>query len=233
MSKEGLKEFYQKNRSLIFPVLVGLASLLLIFLVLIPQIGNLISDNSSLTQVQEKSRFLEVKASELQNVDEVKLQKDLNISLNALPSNKDYLEVINLIQALLPQSGFSLNSLQFGQDTNQSTRLAFTVKMELSGPRSSLNVLLTNFESTYRPMRIASIETNTKEQNSAFVSAVILLNIFYSPLPTSLGSVETPLPKLSDKDQELINNLAKVITPVSSAGPVSGNVPLGKSDPFQ
>lgn len=233
MSKEGLKEFYQKNRGLIFPVLVGLASLLLIFLVLIPQIGNLISNNSSLTQVQEKSRFLEVKASELQNVDEVQLQKDLNISLNALPSNKDYLEVINLIQALLPQSGFSLNSLQFGQDTNQSAKPAFTVKMELSGSRSSLNVLLTNFESTYRPMRIASIETNTKEQNSAFISAVILLNIFYSPLPTTLGSVETPLPKLTDKDQELINNLAKVITPVSSTGPVSGNVQLGKSDPFQ
>ena len=232
MDKEALKGFYQKNRIIIFPILVGISSLVLIFLVLIPQISKLISNNSSLTEVQKQSKFLEVKAQDLQDLDEIQLQKDLNLSLNALPSSKDYLEVIALIQSLLPQTDFSLQSLLFGQaDSASSSKSYFTVKLELTGPKSSVNQLLTSIESTYRPMRVASIETSTPKQDSPLTNTVILLNVYYSPLPTTLGSTQQPLPKLSDKDKELVSTLARFVTttPATSVD----NTPRGRSDPFQ
>jgi len=232
MNKEALQEFYQKNKIIIFPVLVAISSLILIVLIIYPQISGLINTNSTLLQVKQKSGFLEVKAQELQSLDEVQLQKDLGVALNALPSNQDYLEVINIIQGLLNQNAFSLQTLQFGQGDNTAGKPSFIVKMEISGPKSALNQLLTSMESTYRPMRLASIETNSPKQGSSTINATVAVNVFYSPLPTTLGSVEAPLPILSDRDQELVTTLAKSVSLVA-VGNVSVSVLRGKTDPFE
>ncbi|MDO8619040.1 MAG: hypothetical protein Q7R49_03815 [Candidatus Daviesbacteria bacterium] len=232
MDSTDIKEFYQKNRIIIFPVLVALSSLILIILVIYPQISILTSNNASLNETVKKSAFLEVKAAELQSLDETQLQHDVKVTLNALPSDRDYLDTMTIIQNLLGESGFTLQSLQFiPGDSTTNSRPSFTIRLEISGSRVSLNQFLTNVESTYRPMRVASLETSSQKQDSNLVSAVVAVNAFYAPLPSTLGSIDAPLPTLSDQDQQLVATLAKFV-PQTNTIATSVSSPRGKSDPF-
>lgn len=229
MDKETLKKFYKQNRNFIFPILVGIASLILIILVIYPQISSLITNNGSLGQTVTKTKFLEVKAAELQGLNDTELQKDVNIALSALPEGRDYLGVITIIQNILSQSGFRLQSLEF-IPAEQSRELAYSVKLEITGPRDSLNLVLTDIESSYRPMKVASIETNLSASNNT--EAIVTVNVFYAPLPTTLGSVEAPLPTLTDRDKELVTKLSGFVADVpEETGNV--NIPRGKLDPFE
>lgn len=230
MDKQQLFLMYQKYRLIIFPVTTAIAGVILIAFVIVPQLSKLMNNNAAYTDIQEKNSFLEVKAEELEVIDGEKLKQKLDVSLLALPSNKDLTDVIGILQNVVTQSGFGISTLQFGADTAISGQQAFKVKLEISGPKAIFSNLLTNIEGSYRPMKIDSIDI-TSSRDSEQVNGTLNINVFYAPIPNSLGGVETPLPKLSEKDEEVIASLSRV---TSSTPAVATNLPArGKTNPFE
>lgn len=232
MKKEDIIIFYQQYRLIIFPVLVSVSSVILIVLVIYPQLAKLISNNEAVNTINERSKFLEVKASELSSLDESDLQKKLNIALVALPANKDYTEVINILQSLTAKAGFTIVSLQFGQSADaKGDKSNFAVKLDITGPKVTLDTLLNNIEKSYRPMRVSGMELTANSSNSSAVSVALAVNVYFAQLPSSIGNIDAPLPELSDKDQELITSLSYS---TAAPAPVSGGtVSRGKPDPFE
>lgn len=231
MKKEDILNFYQKYKLIIFPVLVSVSSVILIVLVIYPQLAKLISNNEMYNTINERSKFLEVKAVELNSLDETDLQNKLNLSLAALPPSKDYTEVISILQSLTNKTGFNIISLQFGQSADsKGDKSNFAVKLDIVGPKVTLDALLDNIEKSYRPMRVSGMELTTNSGGSAVVNVALAINVYFAQLPSSIGSIDAPLPQLSQKDQELITSLSSSVNV-----PTTPNVEIsrGKVDPFE
>lgn len=233
MNKEALTLLYQKYQYVVFPVLIILSSLILIGLVIFPQILRLLSNQQVLTGLNQKSEFLDVKASQLEVIDEQNLREKLNVALLSLPAEKDLSSIVGILQSIITQSGFNLITLQVIQIASNTEVSGFSVKLEVAGPISAMNQLLNNIETDPRVMKVSGVELN-QQQGSTSVSATITVDAFYSPLPSSLGAIDAPLPKLTEKDEELVATLAKntgaVIRPTTSP---SNLPPRGKTDPFE
>lgn len=233
--KEQLQTFYQKNKIMLFPVVVAVASLSLIILVIYPQIAKLVANQQAYNEVLERSQLLEVKASELESLDEDQLSSNLSLALTALPTDQDLGGIIGVINQVVSNSGFTTVSLSLGQPSNtQSSGSQFGLRVEAIGSRESLDILLNNIESSARVMKVSGVEMSSGKTGG--VTVVVSIDVYYQPLPNTIGGVEAPLPKLSNEEQAIIAKLASTI-PASSVSTSSQTPqslgPRGKANPFE
>lgn len=233
--KENLLKFYQTYKLYIFPIAVVLASLILIFLIILPQTIQLVKDSQTEKDFSTKSKFLETKASELENYDQEDLVRKVDYALSALPAEKDFVNIIGTIQSLTSQAGFNITSFGLNQSAvaDKSTNSqSFVVKVEVSGSRVLLPTLLNNIESAPRIMRINSLDIAGGNRDTVNVNLEIA--VLFAPAPKEFGSIDSPIPTLSEKDEEVLVRLSQSYIPapsVDTSSPVS--VPTGKSNPFE
>ena len=244
MNKEAIQKLYSRNRIIIFPALVGLAALSLIILVIIPQIIGYLKSQDDAKKTQSRLEILEVKATELSNLPEEDLKQKLQYAVSALPTTKDYTSVIGLIQRLSVESGVTLESVNL--DTGKSASLpeanSYVVNAAIASTKSGFDEFLKRIEDGPVLMKIASLEVNSGGSDGS-VTASVLIDVFFSPTPKNLGSVETPLPKLSEEEQKLALELENkvALTPVSTLTPTgeiieqppANILPRGKANPFE
>ncbi len=232
MKKEVFAEFYVKYRLFIFPSIVVFSSLILIIFVIFPQITSLLINQKVQGDLNKKSKFLDIKAQALESYNVEDLSQKVDSALASYPSDKDIGTAVGLIQSLTAQSGFIVTAISLGASSNSVTDAkSYGIKLDATGPGSLLNVLFTNIENSTRLLRISNIEvTNSSDRQSVTIS--MGLDALYSPLPNSFGSVDSPLPELSQKEQEVLTKLAGNITPALT----STNVILpsrGRANPFE
>lgn len=224
------KLFYAKNKIIAYPLMVGVAALVIIIFVIIPQLGGLLSTQDTINKSTERLKILEVKAEDLKEADEGSINKKLQTAIVALPEDKDFTTVISLMRILVAESSMELTSLQLGQLQGGISNLnGFSVKLEVKGPIQTFSNLLKTIENSSRVMRISGIEVSVVGGNTA--SATVSINIFYSPFPNDLGNIEVSLPKLNQEEENLLANIAKSQIASLSATPVF--LPRGKVNPFE
>ena len=233
MRREEILKFYLSYRLYIFPAIVAFSSLILIIFVIYPQIMSLLTNQKNISDLINRSKDLEVKAQALESLNGEDLSRKVEYALSSYPDNLDFGNVIGLIQNLTTQSGFSAISISIG---SSSTKLpnsqSYGIKLDVAGPKSLFSILLTNIERSIRLIRISSVEV-TNSQNQQSVNASLSLDILYSPLPGSFGNIDSPLPQLTDKDEQLLATLAKNTTPTISSSTNVVLPPRGKANPFE
>lgn len=220
------KKFLSSEYKLfIYPMIVALASFCLIFFLIVPQLKDFLVGQGDLDQAKTRLSSLDVKAKELESINNSDLNHDLLLALYALPVEKDFSILVGILKELASQSGVNLLSLHLGssQDPNE-----FIIKADLIGSSSALGTLLNNIEKTPRVMKVRSVESAASGVGNT-ISATVAVTVFFSPAPKSLGAIDSSLPKLSDKDQVILTGLSR--SNVTSAVPVLA--PAGKADPFQ
>lgn len=246
MRKEFFLKFYSKYRVIIYPFTVGLASLIIIILVIIPQIKGYFSSKENEGIVQKKIINLELKAEELEGISDEDLRRKVQSAVVAFPQDKDYTSVIGLLQRLSIESGVNLESVALvsGGDKNISGISNFTVKIEVNASSLGFDEFLKKIENSQSVLKIGglSVEKSSNEQ----ASAALDIEVYYSPTPKTLGSVDSPLQKLTEEEEvlaeKLVANLAAapVTLNTSETSGVSGQptqpinlVPRGKVNPFE
>lgn len=232
MNLELVKSFYKQYRSPIFMISTGIASLVLIGVLIIPQIIILIDNNKAYQDITTKSKFLEVKATDLQKINQEELKNKLDASFIALPADKDLNNTIGIMQSIVASSGFGLQSLSFSSTTEE--KQSFGVKLEVTGPKDSLNKLLTGLESSYRPLRVRTLDMISPKSGN-IISGTIGVDVFFAPIPDSIAAVDAPTPELNSKDEELIGSLV-IQAAESGFVPETEQAVLqvpGKSNPFE
>lgn len=228
MNKE-LGKFYQKYRLYIFPVSVAISCLILIIFIIYPQVVKLIQGSRLQQDFSTRSKFLEAKASALENYDEADLQRKVSFVLASLPSEKDFTNMVSLLQRLTAKSSFSILSLSLTTVQSSSKDQSYGVKVEMVGPKTLLSSLLSSIENSPRIMRVSTIDI-TSGRIADVVSATLTVEVFFAQVLDSFGTVDSPLPKLSDKDEELISRLATTQPIITTPIPSSAK---GRSDPFE
>lgn len=229
MKKENLSKFYQKYRLYIFPAVVTLASLFLIIFAIIPQTFKLISNQKDEGDLRNKSQFLESKVEALESYDALDLSNKLQFALNAYPGSTDFGLVIGLLQQITVRSGFILTTISLGSvSANLNGSQSYELKMELAGVKPNLPILLNNLESSTRLIRVGSIDVSTRASEGK-ITVNLVVQVLYSAVPKTFGDTDSPLPEISQKDQELLTRLAR--TGVTQSSSVS--TPRGKANPFE
>lgn len=234
MKKKNLIEFYSIHKVKIFPAVVVMSSLFLIFFVIYPQVSKLISNQEAMGSLNMKSQLLEKKVTALQGYDNEDLSRKLGIILGALPTDKDYGSILGLLQQLTINSGFNANSISFGKGAGDTAGVSnFEVKLEIKGFKDNFQTLLDNLENSSRLIRVNRIEV-TSRQNSPTLESSLGIEALYAGMPNDVGNVDSPLPEFSPKDEEIIQKLAELeqaaLTSSSSSAVQS---PRGKSNPFE
>lgn len=229
MKKEDILKFYKDYKLFIFPSVVALSSLTLIIFVIYPQVTKLISNQKIEEELFNKSGLLITKAEALEGFDEQDLSTKVNYALNSYPSEKDFGNTLGLLQTISSQSGFSVGSLALaGNSTAKGNTQSYSLKMELTGSKNLLPVLIGNIEGSNRLMKVTTIEVSSRDSG---VVVALGIDVLYSPIPDVFGSIDSPLPELSQTDEQLLVKLATVAPQSTSAIISSG--PRGKENPFE
>lgn len=232
MNKDTIIFFYNKYRLYIFPAVVVLSSLFLIIFAIYPQTAKLISNQKVRGELEEKSNFLEVKAQTLSGFDESDLSKKVEYALYSYPQEKDFGNVIGLLQSAGAKSNFLVNTINLeGGVSKTAGSGSYNVRIEVTGPKSLLPALLTNIESSVRLMKVTSLDISVKNNQS--IDVIVGVEVLFSPVPQSFGSIDSPLPELSGQDEDLLTTLASSLPSTVSLGEEAATTPRGKVNPFE
>lgn len=177
-----------------------------------------------------KSKFLESKVSALENYDEEDLSRKLTIALNAYPSEKDYGNVLGLLQRLVAGSGFTITAISLGNSQGKvGSADSFSVTLGVKGNKTLLQNLLNNLESSPRLLRIGTIDISSN-QISETLDVALGLEVLYSLPPQTAGETDSPIPQLSQKDEEALVTLSEINATIPKTNP---QTPRGKANPFE
>lgn len=234
MKKETILKFYSNYKLLIFPAAVALSSLILIVLVILPQTIKLVTNQKVGDDLLSRSQNLEVKAQTLESINEEDLSRNVGYALAVYPSDKDFGNVVGIIQKITSQAGFNIVSLSLaGAGTAQAGSQSFNISLQLTGSKALLPILLSGFENAPRLMRVGSLEVSSSASGAEGVQVSLGLDVLYADAPRDFGTVDSPLPQLSAKDEELLVKLARVGGQSVSAGRTGVSTPRGKTNPFE
>lgn len=231
MKKDTIIKFYSDFKLYIFPAIVSLSSLFLIVFAIYPQTVKLINNQKSADNLISKSKFLETKVTALESINEQDLSQKVAFALASLPSEKDFGNIFELLQQIVSGSGFSISSITLSSGgSKMSSADSYEVKLEIKGTKVMFPILLSNLENSSRLVRINNIDLASR-QVAEGLDASLVLEVLYAPVPTNFGTADSPLPELSQTDEELLAKLSAGRS-VTQTGDQSLS-PRGKSNPFE
>lgn len=231
MKKETIIQFYLHYRLYIFPVIVALSSLFLIIFAIYPQTAKLIENQKVAGDLTNKSKFLATKVAALESLNGEDLSQKVGIALNVFPTDKDYGNILGLLQGLTAQSGFTISSITLGNTSGKlGNENSFEIKLEIKGPRNLFQIFLMNLENSPRIMKVSSLDISSTQASETIDAAVVIV-VLYSPTPQSFGTVDSPLPSLSQKEEELLVVLSKTALTASRSAVQPSQ--RGKANPFE
>lgn len=247
MNKETIQKFYFTYRLYIFPTAVGFCCLILIALIILPQFISLLDLRKSEEQNLKRSGILEAKAAELESFNPQDVQKKVEIALNVFPKDKDYTGALTLVQTTMSQNSFIVNSISPSKTASTAPGgggQSYTLKATAIGPKLFLYDLIKAIENGSRVMRIQSIEMTPQHDDSA-VSVVLAIDVLFSDASAKSNNTDSPIPKLTSSEEQLINKLAALAPSSNNSNLVisgdgqlvdiggSGGGARGKQNPFK
>ncbi len=235
MKKESVLLFYLKYRFYIFPAVVSISSLFLIVFAIYPQTVSLLNNQRVIGELINKSNILETKAEALEIYDEADLTRKVGLAVNVYPVERDFGNILGLLQQLTAASGFSISSFSLGNATNKlGNAESYEVKLEIKGGKMLFPALIKNIENSPRLMKINRIDISSN-QAAQTVDVSLVVRALYSGLPQTFGSPDSPLPKLSQKDEEFLAIMAETVSGNYNVGTSSASplLPRGKENPFE
>lgn len=164
-------------------------------------------------------------------MDEDDLVRNVEYALIAYPIDRDFNNIVGLLQSLTRENDFSISTLSVtpGSDTPDAVQ-KYGVKMEILGSGSLLPHFITAIESSVRIMKVANIEVSPV-RGGDIINVALEIEVLYAQAPKSFGGPTSPLPQLSNQDEELIAKIATFGIPRPSQGVTSQS--RGKSNPFE
>ena len=207
------------------------------------------------TQQQTHTAAVDVlkqKITALQSINEDEIRGNLQTLLSAIPSDKSLATLFSTLDGLSAQTGVSIEDVSLARPgslaTASATRLSaaeraigsniLPISIHVSGTYDHIQEFLTTSIKIRRLFRVQSFDISFLQNgtpSASMLAATIVMESFYSPMPSSIGSVNQPVSGLTPSDIDTISKIAamKLLTPAASS-PVSPNGASGavKPDPF-
>lgn len=229
-------------QTIVAPVLAIVVSFVVLILVIWPKFTAALRIRVQNVELEARVTSLGEKAQFLQSLDKFLLDQQLAVAEAMLPSDEALFSFVRQVESAAVTAGVILNKI----DVGPSSALASGAKSEASSvPKIQVKVSLT---SDYRALvtflgRIISLPRADGISELTISSSVIggqsgplrtatVIDAFWRPLPRDLGSIETPVAELTEKELELLDKVQVVTVSTPSFGAVVPLVPTGRSDLF-
>jgi hypothetical protein len=199
---------FNKNKSYIFAIIGILISLFLFYQLVIPQF-------SVLSQAQEETRQLSLEIDELKkdiktlsDIDEARLESQLNTLKIALPVKKDYIGMLNTIYSIAKKTGINVGNFSIAiGDVNNPDKSAPGVfpMVKVSVPIDA------NIEEAYEFVdsigKTATPLSDVFAVNVADRASIIGLAFYYMPSSVSSPGQDEQIVPISKSGLDLIDKL--------------------------
>ncbi|EKD85367.1 MAG: hypothetical protein ACD_38C00036G0004 [uncultured bacterium] len=230
--KKEISKFYQTYKLFIFPSAVALSSLFLIAFAIIPQTIKLMDNQKAAQEYMNKSNLLEAKAQTLEDYNGEDLSQKIQIVMGALPEDKDFGSILGILQQATAESGYIISSISFGHAGKLGNAESYEVRLTVKGAKDLLKLLINNLENAPRLVRINSMDVGSV-QSAGGADISLILEVLYSRLPSALGSIDSALPSLTQKDEEVLNTLERISQKAPTTSSSFVQSPRGKTNPFE
>lgn len=198
---------YQKYKSFILPIVVIVASIVLFFVFVMPQIQNLLNAKDQETIEKQKLEKLKANYSALLSMDQATLNTNFQTLTSALPSNKDFVGIINSISYNSAKSGVVIGDFQFAvgdiskPSDDTSAFPSIQIKLNVSGGPKAIQSFIS---ALYNSSPLAEVITLGQGGNSASIT----VQFYYKAFPQGSLNDETSVIPLSTSDKSLIDKIS-------------------------
>jgi len=202
---KSLKFIFNKNKPYIFTIVIMLVSIMLFFQFVIPQFNTLLKVQKEARYASLKLGILKANLDVLTNTDEDVLDSQLKVLNLALPSNKDFIGILDSVYSTAQKTGVSLGSFSFriGDISKSENNDNFPV-VKLSAPINAGVTAISSFVETISRTVPLSEVLLIKVGN---VSSMVNLSFYYKPLSASSYSQDARINPIAQKGLTLINQL--------------------------
>lgn len=238
-------------QGVIVSIIILIVSGLGIIFGVVPILQKTIVMNTDINNLSKEIEALKNKVSVLESVDEGSLRNNAQVLLSAVPSDKSVPTLLWTLDGLTAKTGVGTGNFlvaRLGSLATESAKrvtadeqeiggniLPFTVN--ITGSLDQLRGFLASTVSVRRLLRIRTLgvsfqKTGSESTGSAnMVTAILGMDTFYSPLPTTIGSVSQPLTPLTSTDDDLVAKVAamQLMETTTLQPPLTG---AARPDPF-
>ncbi len=200
------KLLFSQYKAYFVPILLLVGSFLIIIFAIVPQIQNYFSEKDEIAVLRRKISILKQNYETLSRVNDADQDVNLQLALSALPTNKDFIGVLNAVTLASSHANVTIGdyAFQVGDLSGKSDvkgglpiNLAINVNGGLSETKRFVDELL-------KTLPLSGVN-NIQIQNT---TTTVLIAFYYRPLPPQKFSVETPLPILSPEKKSVLDKLA-------------------------
>lgn len=228
-----IKDIYRRYKLIIWPVFSGLASVIILALVIVPQFFSYLKIKDQISLTENHSSKLDAKAAELEQFDQSVTKRKLETAFTVLPSDQDVPKSLAILQSIVRSSALELKSTNFVSSRKGKGKESFQLTITVSGPIGMIRSFLLTLKDSPQIFQVESINIKFLRTGSV-VEAAIPISVFYEGISQVQSKPDQPLPKLTQDEEELLLKFSKITAGLEgSSSAVSESVPLGKSDPFE
>lgn len=237
LDNKELKEFYNRYRAIIWPIVTGLASLVILVGVIIPQLLTYLDVKSKIGDLQTRVSNLEAKASELQTLDEGQITQQFNSAFTVYPADQEVPSALVILQNLAEQSGLQLASTTYSSGQKTNGRNNYILTLTLDGSITAIRTFLNKLQSAPRVFGVDAISARFNKTDGSSLEVELPIIVYYEPSSKVSWTTEDPLPKLSPQEEKLVNQIidqvnSKTTQQLDPEASYSA-VPIGKLNPFE
>lgn len=231
---------------------IAVSVLILIFVVW-PKISSVFKLRADNAQLSSRTAAMTAKANLLASLNKSTLDSQVSIAEKVLPSDKSTFLFVRYVELAAARSGVVLNKIDVSpglisgesstaKDANVATNVAdndITTKIQVKlSTTSDYKSLLTFLSQMYASTRVIGIKDlavaagSTSTSSSALKTSMVI-DAYWKALPGQLGSIESPVENLNDKELSLLSSAAlREASPSSATESAIPNLPTGKIDLF-
>ncbi len=225
-----MRILYYQNKGYLVSVVIIITCFLLFLFLIIPQIQNVFSIKAQEEEYRQKIAVLKENVAFLSLLDDNQLSSQTQLVAKALPTEKDFVNILYAISSVADNSDVSLGDFAFGigdispsasaEGLRPSVQVEISIRGDTAGVRRFIATLA---------KRIPLSEVISLSGNSSGASMVV--NFYYRSLPSFTFDDNSRIPAQSKADGELLQTLeawqpagSQLLTPssTSSAGKLLG-----------
>lgn len=210
----------------IVPV-VGLVLILVLSLTLGQYIWAKIGEEQQkIADLKARNAQLATKANLLAQQDRQLLLSRTQAALNAVPADSPALLALASANNLAGQKGVRLTDFRVTEKKEQKAA-TIELTLNLEGTLASSLAFLTSMKSTAPLVRVSEIRSTLAE---GLARTRLTLAAIWSPLPSDLGSPESPVDALTRPEEEIADKFTQLKQPTSEV--IEASPPEGRANPF-
>lgn len=248
MDKVKLKRYLKTYKDLVVSLVILFFSLVGIVFGVLPAAKKTLSFMQELRGFSEEIVSLKQKAQVLDSLGEETLRQQFALLISAIPADKSLPTIMSTTEGISRQTSVSLvdmsisavgpvatdaGALPSGLERQIGSRLvSFSATIE--GSTYAIQQFISLTPQVRRLLHIRSFSINFSKGDQP-VSVKLDVYAFYSPFPTTLGSAAKSITVLTEKEEEVINQLTQfplVAEPVVSALPPPSVGGTPRENPF-